>query len=190
MMDNLLLAVDTSTQVASVALYDGVRVRAEMTWESFRRHTVELTPRVVAMLNQVGADASDLTGLVVALGLVAAGIGKAGFIGGDALQQHRREGAQPFGVGQVIDQGEAVAAGDWAARVPGEGTRETADLADSFNTMTETLEGRTEALEKAVAELRGANRDLRRARAGLDRAERLAAVGSLAAGAGAVQSSP
>ncbi len=83
---------------------------------------------------------------------------------------------------RLRDAAEAVAAGDWAARVPVEGARETADLAESFNTMTETLEGRTEALEKAVAELRGANRDLRRARAGLDRAERLAAVGSLAAG--------
>ena len=48
--------------------------------------------------------------------------------------------------------------------------------------MTEALERRTEALEKAVADLRAANRDLRRARAGLDRAERLAAVGRLAAG--------
>ena len=41
---------------------------------------------------------------------------------------------------------------------------------------------RSDALEKAVVELRGANRDLRQAREGLARAERLAAVGRLAAG--------
>lgn len=67
-MDGLLLAVDTSTQVASVALYDGIRVHAEMTWESPRRHTMELTPQVVRMLDQLTIDASALTGLAVALG--------------------------------------------------------------------------------------------------------------------------
>jgi tRNA threonylcarbamoyladenosine biosynthesis protein TsaB len=67
-MEDLLLAVDTSTQIASAALYDGVSVRAEMTWESPRRHTMELTPQVVAMLNQLGIDASALAGLAVALG--------------------------------------------------------------------------------------------------------------------------
>jgi hypothetical protein len=48
--------------------------------------------------------------------------------------------------------------------------------------MSEALARRTEALEKAVAELRAANEALSVARTGLDRAERLAAVGSLAAG--------
>jgi tRNA threonylcarbamoyladenosine biosynthesis protein TsaB len=67
-MDDLLLAVDTSTRVASVALYDGVNVRAEMTWESPRRHTMELAPQVVAMLSQLRSDVSALTGLAVALG--------------------------------------------------------------------------------------------------------------------------
>lgn len=64
-MEGFLLAVDTSTQVASVALYDGVSVRAETTWESPRRHTVELAPRVAAMLE---TDVAVLTGLAVALG--------------------------------------------------------------------------------------------------------------------------
>jgi tRNA threonylcarbamoyladenosine biosynthesis protein TsaB len=67
-MDGLLLAVDTSTKTASVALYDGINVRAEMTWEAPRRHTVELTPQVVAMIDRLGIDASALTGLAVALG--------------------------------------------------------------------------------------------------------------------------
>ena len=83
---------------------------------------------------------------------------------------------------RLRDAAEAIAQGARGARVPVEGTRETADLAGAFNTMTEALERRTEALEKAVGDLRAANRDLRQARAGLDRAERLAAVGRLAAG--------
>lgn len=67
-MDDLLLAVDTSTKTASVALFDGINVRAEMTWEAPRRHTVELTPQVVRMIDRLGTDASALTGLAVALG--------------------------------------------------------------------------------------------------------------------------
>lgn len=75
-----------------------------------------------------------------------------------------------------------VASGSLAARVPVEGAREAAELGRSFNEMTEALEARTEALQKVVVDLRTANRELRSARAGLDRAERLAAVGRLAAG--------
>jgi tRNA threonylcarbamoyladenosine biosynthesis protein TsaB len=67
-MDGLLLAVDTSTKMASAALYDGVNVRAEVTWEAPRRHTVELAPQVVKMLSRLETDASALTGLAVALG--------------------------------------------------------------------------------------------------------------------------
>ncbi len=66
--EGLVLAVDTSTRMASVALYDGVRVRTEMTWEAPRRHTVELTPMVVAMFERGRLDVSALTGLAVALG--------------------------------------------------------------------------------------------------------------------------
>lgn len=71
--------------------------------------------------------------------------------------------------------------GDWT-RVRADGVREVRDLARTFNEMSEALEQRTGALEKAVGDLRLTNAQLTRARAGLDRAERLAAVGSLAAG--------
>jgi tRNA threonylcarbamoyladenosine biosynthesis protein TsaB len=67
-MNKLLLALDTSTKMASVALYDGVNVRAEMSWEAPRRHTTELAPRVAAILEELRLDASKLTGLAVALG--------------------------------------------------------------------------------------------------------------------------
>lgn len=83
---------------------------------------------------------------------------------------------------RLRDAAEAIAAGDAGARAPEEGARETAELAAAFNAMVAALAGRSEALAKAVGDLRAANQDLRRARAGLERAERLAAVGRLAAG--------
>jgi len=67
-------------------------------------------------------------------------------------------------------------------RVQVEGVSEAAEVAQAFNEMSEALESRTSSLEKAVVELRATNGRLRHARDGLDRAERLAAVGSLAAG--------
>jgi tRNA threonylcarbamoyladenosine biosynthesis protein TsaB len=52
----MLLAIDTATQRASIALHDGSILRAECTWESANRHTVTLLPRIVQLLA-----ASDLT---------------------------------------------------------------------------------------------------------------------------------
>ena len=75
-----------------------------------------------------------------------------------------------------------LADGDLGVRAPAEGPRETWEVATAFNDMSEALETRTGALEKAVSDLRRSNEQLRDARVELDRAERLAAVGSLAAG--------
>lgn len=72
--------------------------------------------------------------------------------------------------------------GDDSIPVPVEGAGEIAELAIAFNEMQTALASRTGALEKAVAELRTANQSLSQAREGLDRSERLAMVGSLAAG--------
>ena len=83
---------------------------------------------------------------------------------------------------RLAEMARSIADGAFEARVPVEGVRETAEVARAFNDMTRALEERTQSLEKAVADLRESNRDLREARAGLDRAERLAAVGRLAAG--------
>lgn len=63
-----------------------------------------------------------------------------------------------------------------------EGVAEVEELARAFNEMQHALAARTGALEKAVRELRTTNASLVQAREGLDRAERLAMVGSLAAG--------
>lgn len=46
----MLLAIDTSTDLASVALWSDGTVRAEQTWRSARNHTRELMPAVDALL--------------------------------------------------------------------------------------------------------------------------------------------
>ena len=45
-----LLALDTSTEWASVALYDGRDVLAEETWHAQRRHADELFPTIERLL--------------------------------------------------------------------------------------------------------------------------------------------
>jgi tRNA threonylcarbamoyladenosine biosynthesis protein TsaB len=64
----MLVAIDTATDTASLALHDGSRVRIEHTWESARRHTVELLPALVAALNQVGLGAEHLSAVAVTRG--------------------------------------------------------------------------------------------------------------------------
>ncbi len=64
----MLLALDTATQFASIALYDGVSVLAELNWRSERRHTVELAPQVDALFRLRNITPQDLTALAVAIG--------------------------------------------------------------------------------------------------------------------------
>ena len=66
----MLLAVDTATQMAGIALYDEARqwIVGEEMWQSAENHTVELMPRVVRLMEQQGVTPGDLTGLVVSLG--------------------------------------------------------------------------------------------------------------------------
>jgi len=64
----MLVAIDTATDYASLALHDGFRVRVEYTWESPRRHTVELLPRLVAALEQLGLGTERLSGVAVTRG--------------------------------------------------------------------------------------------------------------------------
>jgi len=64
----MLVAIDTATRVASLALHDGSQIRYEATWEAGRRHTVQLASRLVAALENLGLAPGDLTGVAVALG--------------------------------------------------------------------------------------------------------------------------
>lgn len=64
----MFLALDTSTRYAGVALANEDRVVASHSWHSTYNHTTELMPAVVHILEHAGLTASDLDGVVVALG--------------------------------------------------------------------------------------------------------------------------
>jgi len=63
----VLLAIDTSTELAGLALYDG-DIRAELTWVAGRRHSVQLLPQVASLLDLVGLELESLTALAAARG--------------------------------------------------------------------------------------------------------------------------
>jgi tRNA threonylcarbamoyladenosine biosynthesis protein TsaB len=64
----MLLALDTSTRITGLALYNGVQVPGEAIWTSQDYHTAELAPAVVELLARSGVQISDLQALAVALG--------------------------------------------------------------------------------------------------------------------------
>jgi tRNA threonylcarbamoyladenosine biosynthesis protein TsaB len=64
----LLLALDTSTGTASVALFDGEAVVSETTWHAGREHSTRVLVEVGASLERIGRTPTDLTALAVARG--------------------------------------------------------------------------------------------------------------------------
>jgi tRNA threonylcarbamoyladenosine biosynthesis protein TsaB len=64
----VLLAIDTATRYAGLALYDGERILSEASWLSDRNHSVELMPALVRMLERQGLSALDLSVVGVAIG--------------------------------------------------------------------------------------------------------------------------
>lgn len=64
----MLLAIDTSTRVVGVALYDGKQVLSEAIWASQDYHTVELAPVIAELLGRMRISVSDLKAVAVALG--------------------------------------------------------------------------------------------------------------------------
>ncbi len=64
----MLLAIDTSTRYAGVALAAEGRVVSLRSWFSTVNHTVELMPTVAESLRSQGLSAGDLSGIAVALG--------------------------------------------------------------------------------------------------------------------------
>ncbi|HUZ02824.1 MAG TPA: tRNA (adenosine(37)-N6)-threonylcarbamoyltransferase complex dimerization subunit type 1 TsaB [Thermomicrobiaceae bacterium] len=66
-VEPLLLAIDTSTEVAGLALYDGDRI-SEVTWGAGRNQTVTLLGEVERMLSINGHHATDLRAVAVAMG--------------------------------------------------------------------------------------------------------------------------
>ena len=64
----MLLAIDTSTRYAGVAVADGERLLAARSWYSGSSHTAELMPAVAGLLQGLGLLPRDLQGIAVALG--------------------------------------------------------------------------------------------------------------------------
>jgi tRNA threonylcarbamoyladenosine biosynthesis protein TsaB len=64
----MLLALDTSTTTASVALVRDERLVSELTWDVGQRHSAELLQRLDWLLETTGAKPADLTEIAVATG--------------------------------------------------------------------------------------------------------------------------
>jgi tRNA threonylcarbamoyladenosine biosynthesis protein TsaB len=64
----VLLAMDTSTRIVGLALYDGIQVINESSWSSKDYHTVELAPAVAEALKKANLTYETLGALAVALG--------------------------------------------------------------------------------------------------------------------------
>ncbi|MBN2048355.1 MAG: tRNA (adenosine(37)-N6)-threonylcarbamoyltransferase complex dimerization subunit type 1 TsaB [Anaerolineaceae bacterium] len=64
----MILAVDTSTQWMSIALYDGAQVLGELSWQTCNHHTVELAKSIDLLLGHCGVAAEELSALAVAKG--------------------------------------------------------------------------------------------------------------------------
>jgi tRNA threonylcarbamoyladenosine biosynthesis protein TsaB len=62
------LAIDTSTEVASIALSSEGRVIAELTWRAGQNHTAELMPNINHLLEQAKLSLKDMNGIIVAKG--------------------------------------------------------------------------------------------------------------------------
>ena len=64
----MLLAIDTTTRSASVALFDGTHVVASRSWRSVVNHSAELMPAIVQALQSRDVTPRSLDGVAVALG--------------------------------------------------------------------------------------------------------------------------
>jgi len=62
------LAIDTSTNVASLALAQDHEVLAELTWHCGQSHSVQLLTSLAHLLNQTGASLQSINGIIVARG--------------------------------------------------------------------------------------------------------------------------
>ena len=64
----MLLAIDTATQILSLALHDGDTLIGESTLRAGRQHSALLAPLIERTLAQTGVGRNDLAALAVAVG--------------------------------------------------------------------------------------------------------------------------
>jgi tRNA threonylcarbamoyl adenosine modification protein YeaZ len=66
--DGLVLAIDTTSDDAGIALFEARKLLAETTWHARQSHSRQLLPAVDWLLGHVDRSKQDLTGLAVCLG--------------------------------------------------------------------------------------------------------------------------
>jgi len=64
----MLVAIDTSTDNACLALVKDGQILAEFTWHCGRNHSVELLPQLIYLLNRAKSDIKSISGVIVARG--------------------------------------------------------------------------------------------------------------------------
>ncbi|MHB1318148.1 MAG: tRNA (adenosine(37)-N6)-threonylcarbamoyltransferase complex dimerization subunit type 1 TsaB [Anaerolineae bacterium] len=64
----MILAIDTATRTASIALYNSTGVLAEESWRSKNNHSVEVMPAIARLVERQGCSMRDLSGIAVSLG--------------------------------------------------------------------------------------------------------------------------
>jgi len=64
----MLLALDTSTAQTGLALYDGVQLIGEFSWNSNRRQTIELAPAIMDLIKRVNKNLEDVRAIGIAIG--------------------------------------------------------------------------------------------------------------------------
>ena len=64
----MLLAIDTSTESAGLALVQNNQVLAEATWRCGQNHSVELLPRLTQLLREAGVELKSVSCILVARG--------------------------------------------------------------------------------------------------------------------------
>ena len=62
------LAIDTSTEVAGIAISSEGKVMAELTWRAVQSHTTDLIPNLNHLLEQAKLSLKDINGIIVAKG--------------------------------------------------------------------------------------------------------------------------
>ena len=64
----MLLAIDSATQILSIALHDGQALRAECSLAAGRQHSARLAPMIEQLMRQAQTKTADLRALAVAVG--------------------------------------------------------------------------------------------------------------------------
>jgi tRNA threonylcarbamoyl adenosine modification protein YeaZ len=64
----MILAIDTATDSAGIALVKEGEVLADATWRCEQNHTIELLPHLARLLGEVKVDISSISGVIVAKG--------------------------------------------------------------------------------------------------------------------------